>query len=69
LDQTAPARGTTIRLLLGYLHPTAGRGRVLGLDIVGDSVAIRPTDRLLCRAASRCTTRSPASSSSITSPS
>ena len=30
-----------IRLLLGYLHPTAGAGRVLGLDIVQDSVAIR----------------------------
>jgi ABC-type Na+ transport system ATPase subunit NatA len=26
---------------LGFLHPTAGRGRVLGLDTVRDSVAIR----------------------------
>ena len=27
--------------MLGYLHPTAGAARVLGLDIVRDSVAIR----------------------------
>jgi ABC-2 type transport system ATP-binding protein len=27
--------------LLGYLHPTAGSGRVLGLDIVNESVAVR----------------------------
>jgi ABC-2 type transport system ATP-binding protein len=34
-------KSTTIRLLLGFLHPTSGRGRVLGLDMVRDSVAIR----------------------------
>ena len=30
---TARARATTIRLLLGFLHPTAGPGTVLGLDV------------------------------------
>jgi ABC-2 type transport system ATP-binding protein len=30
-----------IRLLLGYLHPSAGRATVLGLDMVRKSVEIR----------------------------
>src|SRR4026207_2125517 len=41
LGPNGSGKSTTIRLLLGFLHPTAGRGRVLGLDTVRDSVAIR----------------------------
>jgi ABC-2 type transport system ATP-binding protein len=41
LGPNGAGKSTAIRLLLGYLHPTAGSGRVLGLDIVRDSVAIR----------------------------
>jgi ABC-2 type transport system ATP-binding protein len=41
LGPNGAGKSTLIRLLLGYLHPTAGRGSVLGLDIVRDSVAIR----------------------------
>jgi ABC-2 type transport system ATP-binding protein len=41
LGPNGSGKTTTIRLLLGYIHPTAGAGRVLGLDIVRDSVAIR----------------------------
>jgi len=41
LGPNGSGKSTTIRLLLGFLHPTAGRGRVLGLDTVQDSVAIR----------------------------
>ncbi len=41
LGPNGSGKSTTIRLLLGFLHPTAGEGRVLGLDIVRDSVAIR----------------------------
>src|SRR4051812_32649063 len=41
LGPNGAGKSTTIRLLLGYLRPTAGEGRVLGLDIVRDSVAIR----------------------------
>jgi ABC-2 type transport system ATP-binding protein len=41
LGPNGSGKSTLIRLLLGYLHPTAGRGSVLGLDIVRDSVAIR----------------------------
>jgi ABC-2 type transport system ATP-binding protein len=41
LGPNGAGKSTAIRLLLGYLHPTAGAGRVLGLDIVRDSVAIR----------------------------
>ncbi len=32
---------TCIRLLLGFLHPSAGSARVLGLDTQADGVAIR----------------------------
>ena len=32
---------TTIRLLLNFLYPTRGSGSVLGMDMVGDSLAIR----------------------------
>jgi ABC-2 type transport system ATP-binding protein len=41
LGPNGSGKSTTIRLLLGFLHPTAGSGRVLGLDSVRDSVAIR----------------------------
>ena len=41
LGPNGSGKSTTIRLLLGFLHPTAGVGRVLGLDIVRESVAIR----------------------------
>ena len=41
LGPIGAGKSTTIRLLLGYLHPTAGSASVLGLDIVRDSVAIR----------------------------
>ena len=41
LGPNGAGKSTMIRLLLGFLRPTAGEGRVLGLDIVRDSVAIR----------------------------
>jgi ABC-2 type transport system ATP-binding protein len=41
LGPNGAGKTTLIRLLLGFLHPTAGRGAVLGLDIVRDSVGIR----------------------------
>ena len=41
LGPNGSGKSTTIRLLLGFLHPTAGSARVLGLDTVHDSVAIR----------------------------
>jgi len=41
LGPNGAGKSTTIRLLLGFLRPTSGEGRVLGLDSVRDSVAIR----------------------------
>ena len=41
LGPNGAGKSTAIRLLLGYLHPTAGSASVLGLDAVRDSVAIR----------------------------
>jgi len=41
LGPNGAGKTTAIRLLLGFLHPTAGSATVLGLDIVRDSVAIR----------------------------
>jgi ABC-2 type transport system ATP-binding protein len=41
LGPNGSGKSTAIRLLLGFLHPTAGYGRMLGLDTVKESVAIR----------------------------
>jgi ABC-2 type transport system ATP-binding protein len=41
LGPNGAGKSTFIRLLLGFLHPTAGGAQVLGRDIVTDSVAIR----------------------------
>ena len=41
LGPNGAGKSTAIRLLLGFLHPTAGTGALFGLDIVRDSVAIR----------------------------
>ncbi len=41
LGPNGAGKSTFIRLLLGFLHATRGRGSVLGLDIARDSVAIR----------------------------
>ena len=41
LGPNGAGKTTFIRLLLGYLHPTAGRCLVVGQDPVEDSVAVR----------------------------
>jgi ABC-2 type transport system ATP-binding protein len=41
LGPNGAGKSTTIRTLLGFLHPTAGWARVLGMDIVEQSVQIR----------------------------
>jgi ABC-2 type transport system ATP-binding protein len=41
LGPNGAGKSTMIRLLLGFLHPTAGRASVFGLDTERDSVAIR----------------------------
>ena len=41
LGPNGSGKTTCIRLLLGYLHPTSGSARVLGLDTQADGVAIR----------------------------
>jgi ABC-2 type transport system ATP-binding protein len=41
LGPNGAGKTTAIRLLLGFLHPSAGRASVLGLDSVRDSVGIR----------------------------
>src|SRR5918993_799627 len=41
LGPNGAGKSTAIRLLLGFLHPTAGRATVLGRDVERESVAIR----------------------------
>ena len=41
LGPNGAGKSTAIRLLLGFLHPTAGRASILGFDAVRDSVEIR----------------------------
>lgn len=41
LGPNGAGKSTFIRLLLGFLHPTAGRATVLGLDTERDTLAIR----------------------------
>jgi ABC-2 type transport system ATP-binding protein len=41
LGPNGAGKSTLIRTLLGFLRPTAGSARVLDMDIVADSVAIR----------------------------
>jgi ABC-2 type transport system ATP-binding protein len=41
LGPNGAGKSTTIRILLGFLHPTDGDARVLGLDVVDQSVEIR----------------------------
>jgi ABC-2 type transport system ATP-binding protein len=41
LGPNGAGKSTMIRLLLGFLHPTAGSASVLGLDAVRESVEIR----------------------------
>ncbi|MHB1433802.1 MAG: ABC transporter ATP-binding protein [Streptosporangiaceae bacterium] len=64
LGPNGAGKTTTLRLLMGYLRPTAGSARVLGLDAWRDSVAVhrrtgylsgdsRPWRRMTARAAAR----------------
>jgi ABC-2 type transport system ATP-binding protein len=41
LGPNGAGKSTMIRTLLGFLHPTSGGARVLGMDIVNESVEIR----------------------------
>ncbi|WP_419195115.1 ABC transporter ATP-binding protein [Novipirellula herctigrandis] len=41
LGPNGAGKTTLIRLLLGYLHPTGGQCKVLGIDPVADSVEVR----------------------------
>jgi len=65
LGPNGSGKSTTIRLLLGFLHPTAGQARVLGLDTYA-TVWRYAAGLATCQAASRSTTRSQENSCSIT---
>jgi ABC-2 type transport system ATP-binding protein len=41
MGHNGAGKTTTIRMLLGLTRPTAGAARVLGRDVVGDSLAVR----------------------------
>jgi len=41
LGANGAGKSTTIRLLLNFIQPTAGRARIMGLDCVTDSVATK----------------------------
>jgi ABC-2 type transport system ATP-binding protein len=41
LGPNGAGKSTTMRMLMGLAQPTSGRARMLGLDVVGDGLAIR----------------------------
>ena len=49
MGHNGAGKTTTIRMLLGLTRPTGGRARVLGRDVVAESLAVRG----LCACSSR----------------